>query len=374
MRQLNIDHYQYVDDILRPEDIHESHLADRASGNTGLFIILAIILTMVHGFILYLAVFSEVWVGIPVLLHLVVSAVTIVITYAQYKSGLDVSFLALMAITCSVTGVFGAAGSLLCLILYGIFRRASLSFNEWFELIFPPDLTSEPEDVYNEITVGIDENPIHYGVMPFIDVMELGSEPQKHRALSKMTMKFHPRLAPAFHVALQDPSNAIRVQAATSVAKIEGDFMSKLEKIERAREKEPNNVHLQYALAKYYDDYAYTGLLDAEREILNREKAIDTYKAYLQQDPNSTDAWSAIGRLLFRSEKWDEASEWFRHALDKGWKMKNMILWYLECLYRTGDFQELRRVANEYGRSIIDNEDVPTDVRDAVRLWATKGL
>ena len=54
--------------------------------------------------------------------------------------------------------------------------------------------------------------------------------------------------------------------------------------------------------------------------------------------------------------------------------MKSIILWYLECLYRLGDFKELRRVANDYGRTMIDNEDVPTEVRDAVRLWATRGL
>lgn len=369
MRQLSVDdYYEYVEDVLRPEDIHEAKQADRA-GENGLFIVLALILTLVHGFLLYLAVFTEMAAIIPVLIHAVISAVVAIVTYGKYKAGMDVPFLALLAITSAVAGVFGAAGSLLSLILYAIFRQQSLSFGEWFELIFPPDLQSTPETTYNQILVGIDENPQHYGVMPFVDVMDLGSEEQKHRALSKATIKFHPRLAPAFHKALKDPSNAIRVQAATSVAKIESQFMTKLEHIEKARTKEPSNLHILFALAKFYDDYAYTGLLDHEREVLNREKAIETYQSYLQHDPNNTEAHSAIGRLLFRNEKWDEAAQWFRTALDRGWKMKTMIIWYMECLYRTGNYSELRRVALEYGQPTLDNDELPPEVRDAVQLW-----
>lgn len=368
MRQLNVDYYEYVEDVLRPEDIHEAHHSNRAAEN-GIFVVLALVLTAIHGFLLYLAVFSGIWPIIPVLLHIVVVAITVVVTYGKYQSGMDVPFLALLSITTAVTGVFGAAGTLLCFILHGIFRQSSLSFNDWFNLIFPPDLVSKPEDAYNKIIVGIDENPTEYGVMPFVDVMELGSDMQKHRALSKMTMKFHPRLAPAFHKALRDSSNAIRVQAATSVAKIESDFMRKLERINQARDKEPNNLHILFALAKFYDDYAFTGLLDQEREVLNREKAIETYQSYLQKDPGNVEAYAAIGRLLFRNKKWEQAMQWFRGAMDRGWKMKSMMLWYLECLYRLGRYKDLRRAAADYGAMGIDVSELPPEVREAVKLW-----
>ncbi|MCI5048759.1 MAG: tetratricopeptide repeat protein [Rickettsiales bacterium] len=371
MKQLNtVDHYEYVEDVLREEDVHEKHKADRAA-ETGLFVIIGLILTLIHGVLLYLAVFTSMPAIIPVMIHLIVSVITGLITYAKYKSGMDVPFMVLLSVTSFVTGVFGAAGSLFAFLLYIIFSQKSLSFGEWFSLIFPPDVTSEPEEVYNRIMVGIDEAPRNYGVMPFVDVMELGSEDQKRRALSKITLKFSPRLAPAVHKALKDPSNAIRVQAATSVAKIESEFMTKLERIEMAREKEPNNLHILFALAKFYDDYAYTGLLDHEREVLNREKAIETYQSYLQHDPNNIEAWTAIGRLLFRNEKWEEAAQWFRNALDRGWKMKSMMVWYLECLYHTKKFDELRRVAKEFIASNPDTDDLPPEVRDAVRLWTS---
>ena len=72
---------------------------------------------------------------------------------------------------------------------------------------------------------------------------------------------------------------------------------------------------------------------------------------------------------MFRNKQWEDAAEWFRHALDRGWRMNTMILWYFECLFRLGQFRELRRAMMEYGRSIVNQEELPTNVREAVNLW-----
>lgn len=363
------DYYQYVEDVLAPEDVHDASIVTAATATNGLFIVLAVILTLVHAFNLYLFLGTDLWPVIPILIHIVVSAVTALITWAQYKRGMDVHHLAMLAIVSSVTGVFGAAGALVGFIGSLLFSARAQHFTDWYESIFPTDAISEPQVIYDRIMEGFDENPRTYGVMPFVEVMRLGSENQKRRALSKMTSRFNPRFAPAFRVALADHSNTIRVQAATAIAKIEKDFMSKLERIEQARSKEPGNHALTMALAKFYDDYAFTGILDGELEKSNRERAIGTYKSYLQQDPNAADAWIAIGRLLYRNKQWEEAADWFRHAMDRGWKVNNMVLWYFECLFRLGKFKELRRALLEYGRGIVGQEDLPRDVRDAVSLW-----
>ncbi|MBN67474.1 MAG: hypothetical protein CMM94_07930 [Rickettsiales bacterium] len=370
MKQHNVDYYQYVEDILKPEDVHTAHTHDYASANNGLFLISAVILTLLHGLITYFALDGVIAGYVFVLFHLIFSGVAAFLAWGQYRAGIDAPFFLLLAISTSVMGLFGALGTLFCFVLHVLFRQGSLSFNEWFATIFPRDIQSEAEEIYDDIVLGRDENPRDYGVMPFIEVMSIGSDEQKRRALSKMTLQFHARLAPAFQKALRDESNAIRVQAATAVAKIESQFMRKLERIELARRKAPNNTHLLFALAKYYDDYAYTGLLDPERESMNRQKAIETYKEYLQHDPNSIEAWASIGRLLFRSKDWEEAAEWFRHALDRGWRSTNMIMWYFESLYHLQDYRALRRAMVEYGSFVKGNENLPPSVSDAVELWS----
>jgi len=369
MRMLNSPVYEYVEDILREEDVHDAARATQASTNHALFIVMAIILTFVHAFNLYLLLKTDVWPAIPLIIHCFFSLLTVVIAYGQYRKGFQVQHLALLALISSVAGIFGSFGALLGFLLYLVFRQKTQHFNEWYESIFPTEHVTDSQQIYDNIIEGLDENPRAYGVMPFVDVMHLGSEDQKRRAISKMTVRFHPRLAPAFKLALRDQSNAIRVQAATSVAKIEHDFMTVLERIEEARALEPRNARVLLAQAKFYDDYAFTGILDTELEKTNRERAILSYKAYLQQDPNHNDAWVSIGRLLFRNKQWEEASEWFRHAIDRGWKTHTMLLWHFECLYQIRKFKDLRRAVSEYGRDVIAQEDLPRNVRESVSIW-----
>lgn len=369
MKQLNDDIYRYVDDILKPEDIHESRVVSNASASNGVFVVLALILSVVHGFNLYLFLNENIYSAIPVLIHLVVVGITAAITYAQYKAGGDVHHLAGLAIVSATTGVFGTIGALFGFLAMIVFRQKNIAFKDWYESIFPTDTPLDSEILYDDIVEGQDENPRPYGVMPFTDVMRVGSEEQKRRALSSMTMQFNPKLAPAFKIALHDSSNTIRVQAATAIAKIERKFMNMREKIEAARAKEPKNPQILFALARFYDDYAFTGILDPELEKANRERAISTYKTFLQQDPNNAEAWVSIGRLLFRNEQWEDAAEWFKHAMERGWKVKNMILWYFEALYRQGDFRGLRRAVAEHGRGIVNQEELPQQIRDAVALW-----
>ena len=39
----NIDYYQYVEDVLTAEDVHDTHVVTEATASTGLFIILALV-------------------------------------------------------------------------------------------------------------------------------------------------------------------------------------------------------------------------------------------------------------------------------------------------------------------------------------------
>ncbi len=363
------DYYQYVESVLAPEDVHEAEVVNDASANTGVFLVMALILTLAHAFNLYLLLGAGLWPVIPVVIHIALAVITALMAYGQYKSGLDVHHFALLAVVSAGAGIFGTLGALLGLLGTQFFRARSQHFSEWYQSIFPTDTPSEPQVIYDSINEGLDENPRAYGVMPFVDVMRLGTENQKRRALAKMTSRFSPRFAPAFKVALSDGNNTIRVQAATAIAKVERDFGRKLVRIEEARAENPKDMHLTMALAKFYDDYAFTGVLDPELEKLNRERALATYTSYLQADPNSQDAWVSVGRLLYRNKQWEEAADWFRHAIDRGWRMNSMLLWYFECLFRLGQFRELRRALLEHGRGIVGQEELPKDVREAVSLW-----
>ena len=191
-----------------------------------------------------------------------------------------------------------------------------------------------------DLEIGRDENPFQYSVIPFMDVMEIGNVGQKRDALSRIASSFSPRFAPSLKKALQDESSAIRVQAATAITKIENRFHDKLLKIVQLHREHPKNPVIKKALAEHYDNYAFTGLLDSEREHLNREKARELYLEYLQLRPEDVDVRLKIGRLLIRNDYLDQAVDWFKHSLDDGYTTDSMKVWYMECLYRKINLME----------------------------------
>jgi tetratricopeptide (TPR) repeat protein len=254
-------------------------------------------------------------------------------------------------------------------VAYIIFRQKNQHFEDWYESIFPTDHTSDAQRTYDDILEGIDEHPTLYSVMPFNDVMRLGSEDQKRRALSRMTTRFHPRLSSAFKIALKDPSNAIRVQAATAIAKIERHFTNVHERIVEARSRDSHNSKLLYAQARFYDDYAFTGILDAELEKQNRKRALEAYRAYLQQDPNHAESWASVGRILQRSGDYGAAADWLEQGILKGITMKTMYVWYFESLFAQNKYSALRQAAAKHGRDALAYEDLPHHLRESITLW-----
>ena len=109
----HVDYYKYVEDVLAPEDIHDFNVVNAATATNGLFLVLAVILTLVHAFILYLFLCTQIWPVVPLLLHVAVAVVTALITWAQYRRGMDVQYLAILAIVSFTTGIFGTAGALI---------------------------------------------------------------------------------------------------------------------------------------------------------------------------------------------------------------------------------------------------------------------
>jgi len=359
----------YLAALLAPPDVHAAQRLHESVHTTNVFLAFASIFSVLHGLNLYLFIGSGMWPAIPLIIHSALVLIAFIITYANYKKGMDVEHMLLMSIMATVTGVFGTIGALFGFGAGSFFRTDAEAFATTHAALFPGENPAAAKTISDAITDGMDSNIHPYTVMPFADIMRLGSEAQKRRALTKMTAQFSPRFAHAFALALGDASHSIRVQAATAVAHIERQFAHTLEQIELARTHDPKNANLTLALAKLYDNYAFSGILGEQLERLNRDRAIGTYQSYLKQHPHSTEARLAVGRLLLRNQQLSEAADWFRQALDRGMKPHNVVLWYFECLFRLGQFRELRRAVVEYGRSIAPQENLPAHVRHAVSLW-----
>lgn len=359
-----------LEEYLKPLDIHEvNHQPIQDVLLTSLVIIGVLLLNVIN---LMLIINHGLPILIGILLHLGISGLAFLYAKAVGRAGRDQRYALMLAVCSMAIGPFGAVGVFFALWMTVFYTRYSQSFLEWFGSIFPQAYVSIPERVHDNIQTGRDLSSHPYSVIPFLEVMTIGSESQKRMALSRMALMFSPSFAPAFKKALTDSSNSIRVQAATSVTRIENSFLQRTIQINKVVDRFGKIPEVKLIMARHYDDYAYTGVLDPEREYENRKKALEAYMDYLKDKPDDLDARLAVGRLLVRSGDDVGAADWFGKSVNEAFISPSLLIWYTECLYRLGRFKELRKVASEHFNTISQAAGSRSDVSDAIKIWISE--
>ena len=349
-------------------DVHEQ---EKVAGDEVLAIVLSLIWTVLHGLNCYLLFWQNLSLAYSFVIHLVLTLVIMLVTKVLKQAGRDVRLLYVLTISSGGAGFFGGIGSLLASILTICYNHFSLPFAQWYEAIYPEFPSTQEQALYDSITSGKDETAASYSVISFNDVMNFGSEGQKRRAITKMTDQFHPLFAPAFKQALQDESNTIRVQAAASIVKIENQFSQTLHHIERLEQKSPKDAALKLGLARYYDSFAFTGILDENREAENRKLALQKYKQYLDMRSNDIEARIEAGRLLLRSNQAAQAVELFQDCVKAGYGNDSVKSWLLEAYYQSERYQDLRRLAPEILNHIEKLQEIRPRLAQAIKFWGS---
>jgi hypothetical protein len=357
-----------LEKYLTPLDVHEANKQDLDS--TFSFIITAAVVSLLQIVLVYF-LFSETIGGFAALIiHLIIVAALAFITSFSYRLNKDSRFFFLLTLCTLVLGPIGAVGSLVCNLFTLLYSSYAQDFEGWFTTIFPRSRATMPEQTSEDIESGRDESSREYSIIPFMDVMEVGSESQKREALSKISSRFNPKFSGVLRKALSDSSNTIRVQAATVIAKIENAFLDRSQKLDTVAKLNPKDHQVVLARARHYDDYAFTGIIDSERESVNREKALNGYMEYLTHKPSDNEVRLAVGRLLYRDGKLQEAAEWFAKCLQEGFLSPAILGWYMECLYHLGRYEELHRVSTRLLTDAERDKDIDPNLLNNARLWA----
>lgn len=356
-----------VDHYLAPPDPHKEH---RIEGFAILAFIAALVTLVVEGWIVYAVIQDIIGVGTGILMHMVVSGLVILAYVLFTPLASNHLFMGVLAVTTFSLGPIGAAGTLLCMLLWLWFSLFAAPFNEWFQTIFPSPNISAPEAIDEDLRTGRDEAPKHYDVESFMDVLRYGTDDQKRRALSKITSFFSPGFAPALRLALQDESNMIRVQAATAISMIENRFQKKLMRLETVYEQHGRHDPVAIvALANFHDDYSFTGILDDSRERNNRQDAKRLYEEYLDRMPQDDVTRTRYGRLLLRMGEVQASIRQFEEAAEERLSATRAA-WLAEAYFRSGDYDRLRALAQDMHQSRGELlAALDASVRDSITSW-----
>lgn len=359
--------------MISDDDIH---LRQKVMPERDIFFVLILIIVLIlESFALLLVVQKN---PIPaLLLHFI--AFLIIAGAAKIKdlNNKDSRFAWVTMIALPLMGPFAPAGTLFALFWYYISKEKSLTFRQWHDSIFPPHDPTLAEVVYDRISFGRDQAGLDYSVTYLMDVIKLGSDDKKREAILKILRNYDPGFAPILKMALEDDHNSIRVQAATAMTKLKKTYYTTSVKLERLRREWPDKNSISLELAKHYDDYAFSGLLDDKQAAEYQQLSYEYYEEFIDYEPQDSPlipkAKLRMARLLLRMDKLDEACTHFQHLINENPEPSDAYLWYGECLYRMGRYDILREIAGTLAQAPMAQEDAlryPDYIRGIIELWS----
>lgn len=303
------------------------------------------------------------------LTHMTICALIFLYCLKLYKAKCDIRFGALFFIIFLVTGGFGSIIFVIIVLHYLFYIKSSSTFAEWFASLFPEESSSKSDKLYERIMYGLDEID-DSTTEPFRNILTYGTLQQKQLVISKITKHFSPNLADALLRAINDPEAAIRVQAATAVAKIEHNFVEKYIELEKELKKKPNDLVLMLKLAKFCDSYANSKILDKEREDESRHKAIEMYKKCIKIKPKGDNIRRSLGRLYEQSGQFDMAYKWLKQCVDEeGITSPELIMTYMETLFHRGDYKRIRQLTKKYSNNFEKDTPLYRRASELLDLW-----
>lgn len=315
--------------------------------------------------------------------HVAVAATLAAWTWRRRRRRVDERFSGLLAIGTAFLGPSGPLCVGLSAAAHAVFRRYATGFHDWYLSLFPESQSDPAQELYELIVTGR-ERAGAAAVDSFTDVMTVGSPQQKQAVIALVSRHFRPSFTPALRLGLADSDPSVRVQAATATARVEHEFNERWLKLERAADSAPDSAAARHALARHLDDYAFCGLLDANREQELRRKALDYYRAALAAAPAEASAGAPaeapaeeglrndLGRLLLRVGLVAEAAETLAPAAART-RDRRLLAWYAETLFRLRRFDELRVLCRARAEDFADSAAIFDALGDVVALWTGAG-
>ncbi len=352
---------------MTPEDA----TVKRSKAHGAVFVLMALVTAAVElGLMTLLRTTPESW---PIALGVHVGACAVVALAALTRPD-DRDEHRLIQALAATMPFFGALAPVALLLFYPLylrFRATATPFAEWYRKLFPDDEGALSAQLYQSIVRRELPRSDYTPVVSYMDIVQHGTVEQRIAVIATVARNFRPVFAPVLKAALADTNPEVRVQAATAIAKLTDDFVGRVQGLEIVLARNAGDTKCMRELAKAYDEYAYTGILDAALEENNRVRALQLWLNYCELVPDDNEASLAVGRLLMRLERHGLAAQWLERSFAEGRATRQAVLWYMEVLFAQGRTDALRALAAQTVTDLAQDRTLSPRAVSAAQLWAT---
>jgi len=356
-----------ADAPIRPD----SPTTKRSKSYGAAFVLLALVAAAVEvGLVALLRGSPESW-AIVVAVHLGTCGVLAVAALARADDRDEHRLVQVLAATLPFFGPLAPIALLLFYPMYLRFRATATPFELWYRQLFPTDEGFLSARLYQSIVRRELPSGDYTPVVSYMDMIGHGTIEQRIAVVSTVARNFRPVFAPVLKAAIADDNPEVRVQAATAIAKLTDDFVGRVQSLEAKVSRAPDDTQRLRELAKAYDEYAYTGILDEALEQNNRLRALQLWLNYCELVSDDREASVAVARLLMRLERHGIAAQWLEQAFADGRATRQAVLWYMEVLYALGRTDALRAIASQTVTDLAQDRTLSPKAVSAAQLWAT---
>lgn len=265
-------------------------------------------------------------------------------------------------------GPFGMMGIALAWPLRHRFARKAIPFEEWYATLFPRHVQERSYYVHDLITTRRAGLPRYSSVTSFTDIMATGSLEQKQTALAFIADHFHPSFAPALQYALNDPEPAIRVLAATAVARLEKQYATLIADATTAAAEGANQPDYLASLGQKYLRYAESGLLSSARAEEVWRRVVSLAERGSKQQPDDPRFPEQAAKCLLRLKQPAPALSLLESWITRTNRTPEMVHTFFQCLFELKQYDRLRQAVRDLSTSFAKDK-TSANIEQPISLW-----
>lgn len=331
---------------------------------------LTIVLAVWDGWYFYLFLEHEISLRSWFIFKSIVVGFLLIFTLALVWRGKDVRQPAFLTVFSLALGPFGSILFILLLLFYFTYSLRANVFSEWLENLFPTSDDNPVLLLYERLLQRWDDLSSKAETIPYRDIMALGTTEQKQAALAKIGKDFRPELAAVLMEALNDKTNAIRVQVATTLAKLDGNFTNKINQLEIQHQKIPNDIEVIEEIARLCFERASSGLLEKIKATQLLEMSYDYYGRLLHFKPEDR-VKGLIANTLLHMGKTEDAKEILKDLIDSedAHLRPLFVQSFLRALFDMREYAALHDFCIQFSDLDADENAQNYVLMEYIRLW-----
>lgn len=273
-------------------------------------------------------------------------ALSFLMAYFYRKRGWNLCFPLLTSLSLVFLGALGPLFILSSASLYVIFNKFTKLRASYKDLFYVSEKYNLTEIIYERLTYGQDNfNPEKLPTI-FLDILIYGSEKQKRIAIDRILRHFRPEFSTTLYKALNDKSNSIRVLAASSINRIDAQYMRQNHLLEKKYLDKPDSQENVVDYAAHCEAFSRLAFIDEQRRDHLRDKAIELYEDYHKHHPKNHIVALSLSRLYYLCGQYEEAATALKdYVKNAATHNEEIYRWYLSAIFELQRYDEIRELA-----------------------------